>query len=162
MVLKTEKFIISEMTVDDINGILEVYNSNQNFLLSHINKKSISIDWLIEEQQEMKEANFKTLVVKEDNSIIGFIDVCIEEESYLSLMIIHNEYRGRGYGKEIYHALEQYLEKMNSKRIRIDVVYNYNEKVLQFWGNRGFKETEKIKLQWTDITLDAIVMKKEL
>ena len=50
----------------------------------------------------------------------------------------------------------------NLKRIRIDAVYNYNEEVLQFWKNRGFKEIEKIQLHWTDRLLDAIVLKKNL
>jgi len=162
MLLKTKNLSISDVNEEDIRGVLEVYNSNTDFLLSHMNKREVNIEWLMQEQEEMKGIDFKTLIVKENNNIIGFIDICLKEECYLSLLMVHNEYRNKGYGKEIYEALEEYLRKINLKSVRIDVVYNYNEAVLRFWINRGFKEIEKAQLQWADTLLDAVVMKKSL
>lgn len=162
MLLKTKNLSISDVNEEDIRGVLEVYNSNKDFLLSHMNKREVNIEWLMQEQEEMKGIDFKTLIVKENNNIIGFIDICLKEECYLSLLMVHNEYRNKGYGKEIYEALEEYLRKINLKSIRIDVVHNYNESVLRFWRNRGFKEIEKVQLQWADTLLDAVVMKKSL
>lgn len=164
MILKTKKFVISEMSEEDINGVLDVYNSNQDFLLSHMDRREISIEWLKKEQEEMKDMNFKTLIVKENinDSIVGFIDFCPMEECYLSLMMVHSLYKNKGYGKEIYEGLENYLRNENLKRIRIDVVNNYDGSVLKFWKNRGFKEIEKVQLQWSDKLLDAIVLKKNL
>ncbi len=161
---KTKNFIISEMKEEDNKGILDVYNSNQDFLLSHVDRKKVSMEWLKQEQKKMKDINFKTLLVKENknDNIIGFIDICILEECYLSLFMVHSLYKGKGYGKEIYEQLENYLRNTNSKVIKIDVVYNYNESVLQFWKNKGFKETEKVKLKWSDKLLDVIVLKKNL
>lgn len=110
----------------------------------------------------MKGTNFVTLVVEENksNTMIGFIDVGFMEECYLSLLMVHDKFRYRGYGKEIYDEIENYSRKQNLKGIRIDVAYNYNQIVLQFWRNRGFKEVEQIELQWAGKLFDAIVMKK--
>lgn len=59
-------------------------------------------------------------------------------------------------------GLENYLRNANLKSIRIDVVNSYDGSVLKFWKNRGFKEIEKVQLQWSDKLLDAIVLKKSL
>ncbi len=127
---------------------MEVYNSNQDFLIHHIGKREVSPEWLLQEQSEMSATNFRTLVVAENksNTIIGFIDIDFTEECYLSLLMVHEAFRCRGYGKEIYDE--------------IDVVCEYKGTVLQFWRNRGFKEIKGIKLQWADKSFDAIVMKK--
>ncbi len=84
--LKTKNFSMSEIAEEDINGVLEVYNSNQDFLLSHMGKKEVSVEWLMQEHEAMKNMNFKTLIVKENtnNTIIGFIDLWLMEECYLS------------------------------------------------------------------------------
>ncbi|SCZ11171.1 GNAT family N-acetyltransferase [Alkaliphilus peptidifermentans] len=164
MNLRTENFSISELTEEDVKGILEVYNSNQDFLLSHMERREVSVEWLRQEIEEMKKANFKTLIVKENinDTVIGFIDFSPMEECYLSLLMVHSLYRSKGYGKEIYDEFENYTRIINAKRIRIDAVYNYNKEVLQFWENRGFNEIEEIQLKWSDKLLDAIVMKKNV
>ena len=164
MILKAKNLRISERTAEDVKGILEVYNSNQDFLLSHIDRREVSVEWLMQEYEEMKKMNFKTLVVKQNinDTIIGFIDFCPIEECYLSLLMVHDLHRSKGYGKEIYEEFENYIRTINLKRIRIDVVNNYNDKVLQFWKNRGFNEIEKIQLKWSDKPLDAVVMIKNL
>ena len=54
MILKTKNFIISEITEEDMNGVLDVYNSNEDFLLSHLGRREVSIQWLKQEQEEMK------------------------------------------------------------------------------------------------------------
>ncbi|WP_051569106.1 GNAT family N-acetyltransferase [Alkaliphilus transvaalensis] len=164
MILKTENFTISEATKEDEKGILDVYNSNQLFLLSHMGRKEVSLEWLKQEHEEMKEMNFKTLIVKENfnDTVIGFIDFCPIEECYLSLLMVHNLYRSKGLGKEIYEEFENYIRMKKLKCIRIDVVYNYNKEVLHFWINRGFNEIEKTQLKWSHNLLDAIVMKKRL
>lgn len=164
MILETEKIRMCEATEEDFLGILEVYNSNQDFLLSHMGRSGVSAEWLEKEQKEMKEMKFKTLIVKENTNenLIGFIDIRPIEECYLSLLMVHKLYRGKGYGKEIYEKLENYLLNQHSKTIRIDVVYDNNKEILGFWENRGFKKIEKIQFKWSNTLLDAVVMKKNL
>ncbi|MCC5911286.1 MAG: GNAT family N-acetyltransferase [Clostridiaceae bacterium] len=160
----TENLRLCDIKNEDLQEIKEVYNSNPKFLFAHMDKDKIDIEWCIKEQEEMKEMNFKTLIIKAKVSgrIIGFIDYCLKEESYLSLLMLHSQYKNKGYGKEIYKAFEDYLKERKVRNIRIDVVYDYDETVLEFWEKRGFSRKEKIQLQWTDKTLDAIVMKKSL
>ena len=164
VILEAEKIRMCEATEEDFLGILEVYNSNQDFLLSHMGRSDVSAEWLEKEQKEMKEMKFKTLIVKENTNenLIGFIDIRPIEECYLSLLMVHKLYRGKGYGKEIYEKLENYLLNQHSKTIRIDVVYDNNKEILGFWENRGFKKIEKIQFKWSNTLLDAVVMKKNL
>mgnify|MGYP000954067909 CR=1 FL=1 len=60
------------------------------------------------------------------NNIIGFIDIDFTDECYLSLLMVHEAFRSRGYGKEIYDEIENYSRKQNLKGIRIDVACDYN------------------------------------
>lgn len=50
------------------------------------------------------------VVEKPSGEIIGLIDFRIGEESYLSLLMIHNDYANRGFGKQIYKAFEEYVK----------------------------------------------------
>ncbi|MEY8417285.1 hypothetical protein [Tissierella praeacuta] len=57
MILKTKKLTIKEIAEEDIKRVLEIYNSNQDFLMFHIGNQEVNMDWLIQEQKEMKDTN---------------------------------------------------------------------------------------------------------
>lgn len=164
MILEADNLLINEIEKGDSEVILEIYNSNKDFLLSHLDKKQVKLDWLTKEIESMKKSNFKTYKIKEksSNRIIGFIDLKLSEESYLSLMMIHRDYKNLGYGKKAYDLLEDYFRRENVKNIRVDVVYDYDDTVMKFWQNRGFDKIKNIKLRWEDQFLGAALMRKAL
>ncbi len=52
MILKTKKLTIKEIAEaeeeeEDIKRVLEIYNSNQDFLMFHIGNQEVNMDWLI-------------------------------------------------------------------------------------------------------------------
>ncbi|MBU5257377.1 hypothetical protein [Tissierella praeacuta] len=57
MILKTKKLTIKEIAEEDIKRVLEIYNSSQDFLMFHIGNQEVNMDWLIQEQKEMKDTN---------------------------------------------------------------------------------------------------------
>ncbi|WP_313757303.1 hypothetical protein [Tissierella sp.] len=57
MILKTKKLTIKEIAEEDIKRVLEIYNSNQDFLMFHIGNQEVNMDWLIQEQKEIKNTN---------------------------------------------------------------------------------------------------------
>jgi GNAT superfamily N-acetyltransferase len=164
MNFESKDFSIDLVEHKDINNIVEVYNSNRDFLVNHLDSDKITYDWIFEELESMKKSGFCSCKVVEKSSgkLIGILDFKLGEETYLSLLMIHNDYKNKGYGKAIYQALEQYAKSAKSKCMRIDVVTSYDDTVLDFWVRNGFDKFKEIELKWTEKTLPAVMMKKSL
>jgi len=162
MICESRDFFIDLVENRDLNDIVEVYNSNKKFLLNHTESDIVKYKWLIEELELMKKMNFCSCKVVEKSSgkIIGIIDFKIGEETYLSLLMIHNDYKNKGFGKLIYQALEAFVKSIKSRGIRIDVVTNYDDRVLNFWIRNGFNKFKNVELNWTGKVLPAVIMKK--
>ncbi|HYE09999.1 MAG TPA: GNAT family N-acetyltransferase [Patescibacteria group bacterium] len=162
MVFKSNEYVISFVDSKDLNEIIEVYNSNKQFLISHMNKEKVEKEWMLEEIESMKRIGFhccKT-VNSITGKIVGLLDFKIDKETYLSLLMIHKDQKNKGIGNSIYQAFERYVQSQDCKSIRIDVVTEYDNSVLDFWNRQGFIEHENIKLNWTGKVLPAITMKK--
>ncbi len=164
MIMEGEHFYIDYVTDKDISELTEVYNSNRDFLLNHMDKDHIEKDWMSEELRSMRDSGFTSykVVDKETSVIIGGIDILLKEEAYLSLLILHNNYKNKGLGKLIYSLMETHAISLGCKCLRIDVVTNYDHKVIDFWMKCGFLPNENIELNWTGKVLPAVVMRKQL
>ena len=51
--------------------------------------------------------------------------------------MLHNDFKNKGLGKLIFHDFEGYSKSLKSRCIRIDVVINYENSVLDFWVKNG-------------------------
>ncbi|MBC8060086.1 MAG: GNAT family N-acetyltransferase [Clostridiaceae bacterium] len=164
MIFESKGFYIDFVEDKDLNAIVEVYNSNKSFLVNHLDTEKIKPEWALEELESMKKTGFYSckVVKKSLGVIIGVIDFKIGDETYLSLLMLHNDYKNKGYGKLIYQELERYVKSVESKCMRIDVVTNYDENVLNFWIRNGFNKLKDVELNWKGKTLPAIIMKKNL
>ncbi|WP_313165164.1 GNAT family N-acetyltransferase [Sedimentibacter sp.] len=164
MFFELKDFCIDLAESKDSDEIAEVYNSNKQFLKSHMNRERVTNEWILQELESMKEAGFYPCKIVETMSgkIIGIIDFKAGEEAYLSLLMIKDDLKGKGIGKLIFQSFEKYARSQKSKCIRIDVVTDYDNSVLDFWINNGFVKIEDIKLNWTEKTLPAVIMRKYL
>lgn len=164
MLFGSEGFCVDLVEIKDVDGIASVYNSNKRFLASHMDKEKVSKEWILQELQSMKKVGFNSCKIIETNSgrVIGVMDFKISRETYLSLLMIHNDHRGKGLGKLIYRSFEEYAKAQGSKCVRIDVVTGYDDSVLDFWTKNGFAKIRDVELNWTGKTLPAITMKKNL
>jgi len=164
MLFQTKDFYVDIIDNKDLNEIVEIYNSNKNFLLSHMNMENITGQWVIEEIESMKKAGFYSCKIVDIplGKMIGIIDFKIGKETYLSLLVIHKDLKCRGYGKLILHAFEEYAKTLKSQYIRIDVVTNYDSSVLDFWIKNKFIKFEEVELNWVGKILPAVSMKKYL
>lgn len=156
-----DNYRIKEIEKNDIDKIVDIYNSNKTFLENHLGISTVSKDFIINEIEEMKKIGFTSLAIKnnEDN-IVGICDFKIGDEVYLSLLMIDDKLKGKGLGTIIYNHLEKIFKSKNSKKIRIDVVYDYKENVLSFWKKQGFIPNEKVQLEWNGYKSKAIKMYK--
>jgi GNAT superfamily N-acetyltransferase len=164
MIFETEGFYIDLVENADVNDVVEVYNSNRNFLQNHVGTDKITKEWILDEIESMRKVDFYSCKIVEKNSgkLIGIIDFKVGEETYLSILMLHKDYKKKGLGALIYQALEEYAKSEKSKGMRIDVVTNYDDAVLDFWMKNGFEKIKEIELNWTGKILPAVVMKKNL
>lgn len=92
MIFETKGFYVDLVEKKDLNDIVEVYNSNKHFLIAHMDTDNIKHEWLFKELESMKKVDFYSckVVEKISDKIIGVIDFKLGEETYLSLLMIHN------------------------------------------------------------------------
>lgn len=148
---------------EDIDKILDIYNSNRSFLENHLGVSAVTKEFILNEMKEMKKSGFQSFVIKDNaDRIIGICDIKISEESYLSLFMINGKMKRSGLGSDIYNQMEEFLKAEGVKRIRIDVVYDYEDNVVGFWEKNGFMHYEKIQLEWNGYKSKAIRMCKSI
>ena len=158
-----DKYTFSKVELNDIHKVVEIYNSNVSFLMAHMGISNISKEFVSNEINEMKSVGFISSVIKDNKGeIIGVCDFKIQEEAYLSLLMIHSKFKGNGLGKDIYNHLERVFKSKNVKRVRIDVVYDYEENVLGFWEKQGFVSKEKVELECNGHKYNATKMYKSI
>ena len=164
MFFQSKDFYVDLIENKDLNEVVKVYNSNKHFLVKHMDKEEITNEWIFQELESMKEVGFYSCKIVDINSenIMGIMDFKVGEETYLSLLMIHNDFKSKGLGKLIFHAFEEYVKSLKSKCIRIDVVTNYENSVLDFWIKNGFIKFKDIELNWIGKILPAVTMKKSL
>ena len=164
MLFETDSTYVNVAGPDDIDNIVEIYNANPVFLMAHIDREKVGTQWIEDEINKMKEIGFMCckVVLKNSKTSIGILDFSVKEECYLSLLMLHPDYKHLGLGSEVYEGLEQFAKAHKSERIRIDVVTSYDRGVLDFWVSKGFDIIEMVELNWSGKNLPAVIMKKNI
>ncbi|MGN2370119.1 GNAT family N-acetyltransferase [Clostridium cagae] len=158
-----DNYIIEKVNQNDVIKIVDIYNSHKNFLNSHMRISSVSKGFVLNEIEEMKNIGFISSTIKDNKGeIVGLCDFKIADEVYLSLLMIDAKLKGNGLGRVIYNQLENLFKYKNASRIRIDVVYGYQENVFGFWKKQGFISSEKIELEWNGYKSQAVKMYKTI
>ena len=164
MIFESRDFYINTIENNDIEEICEIYNSNEHFLLNHMNVNNVTSKWMLVEITCARKTGFKSckIVDKASGKKIGIVDFKFGEETYLSLLMIHNDFRGKGIGKVFFINFEEYLKSLKGKSIRIDVGTGYDNSVFDFWDKNGFISFQDVKLNWAGNILSAVTMRKYL
>lgn len=150
MLFESKDLQIDVIAQDDLSDVVDLYNSNTDSLLTHTGVHNVTSEWVRNEWTSMSSLGFTSCKAldKTTKRLVGIIDFKVDEESYLSLLMVHSDYANRGLGKQIYRAFGRYVKSLGSKRIRLDVVTGYSDKVINFWRANGFRELEDILLNW--------------
>lgn len=157
------KYTFHKMEENYVDAVVDIYNSNKTFLQNHMGISRVTKDFILKEIEEMKNHGFDSLIIKNNpGEIVGVCDFKIEDEAYLSLLMIDDKHRGNGIGGRVYNQLEKIFKSKKVSSVRIDVVCDYEENVLRFWEKQGFVANEKINLYWNGYKLNAIKMYKSI
>ncbi|MGZ3771140.1 MAG: GNAT family N-acetyltransferase [Bdellovibrio sp.] len=107
---------------DDFNRLLpDGYNSKDNFLYSAKDEKE---------------------------NILGFIWFCIRgaegnKRAFICDVVIEEQYRGKGYGKQMMLLMEQEAKKKGSNRIGLHV-FGFNETAIRLYQSLGYATTDLV------------------
>ncbi len=158
-----DNYVFAKVNQKDVCKIVDIYNSNKNFLKNHIGISKVSKEFIFNEIEEMKNIGFTSYTIKDNkDEIVGLCDFKIEDEVYLSLLMIDAKLKRNGIGQAIYNELERIFKYNNASGIRIDVVYGYEDNAIGFWKKQGFISGEKIELEWNSYKSKAIKMYKTI
>lgn len=70
-----DNYIIDTVDKNDINRIVDIYNSNKTFLCSHMGISSVSKEFILNEIEEMKKVTFSSSIIKDNKGeIAGYCD----------------------------------------------------------------------------------------
>ena len=78
------KYMIRDVQEKDIKVIVDIYNSNYQFLFHHLGVKSVDETFMIQELSTMRKLGFRpSVIVNQQNSKIqGILDYKLEQEVY--------------------------------------------------------------------------------
>lgn len=166
VLIEFDQFQLIPLTSENVERALEVYNSNEDFLVDHLGETRVPQDWLTEELHHANESGFTIFGVHKTDTgdVLGIIDLGLFGDlAYLSLLILKKDAQRKGVGSEIFQNLELFLKKKKMKTIRLDVVKGRGfEGVLAFWKHHGFVEQNEIIVKWRHRRLPACAMKKDI
>ncbi|MCY0898196.1 MAG: GNAT family N-acetyltransferase [Firmicutes bacterium] len=164
MIWETASHYVDIAQPKDMDALAEVYNSHPAFLHSHLHRSAITNNWLMNEIKAMSAGGFWSCTVKQKPAgrVVGLLDVNVDKETYLSLLMVHHQYAHQGMGQQIYEGLEAYARDRECHTMWIDVVTEYDDRVMKFWTRNGFQRVNPITLEWDGVVLHAIRMAKTL
>lgn len=155
---------IRKATKDDVDKIVEIYNSNSKFLTTHLGVELVDNSFINSEMVQMDAVGFLSCVIINVNTgeIIGVLDYKPDTTVYLSLIMLDSKFHGKGLGTLAYNSFEGDMTRSKKQSIRIDVVNDYAGNVVGFWGKQGFIPQKEIQLKWGSKQSNALVMTKSI
>ena len=129
-----------------------------------IEEESNPVPWTIKNFKDCIDKGYYSLVLKEDNKVIGFAILSVStEESHLLNIGLTSLKRGRGLGRELLEKMIMAAEVMGSKKIFLEVRIS-NVIAIDLYKASGFKEVglRKKYYRLKEGREDAILMSKSL
>lgn len=146
-----EEFLVRRVTEQDVDAVLVLYNSNQEFY--HKYPPMPTRESLLE---DIKDNSYRGVYV--DDKLIGILQLMKEESEENTVRIpffmLHNNYQGRGIGTAFLEQIFNNLSENGYEQVRI-AVDREQLKQCEFWTYLGFKmdETDDTKKNVVELIL---------
>jgi GNAT superfamily N-acetyltransferase len=129
---------LEEIAAEKISIAQEIVLSNKTYNVLENGREIRTID---EIKEEFLNPDTKSYFIKVDESYIGLIDYLEENPKdhypWLGLLMIHESYKGKGFGKKAYLQFEQQLIQEGKQAVRLGVL-TQNTHARNFWESLGF------------------------
>ncbi len=136
---------IKDLLVELQNYLIDIDNWHTQIMLPEYREKYFKMDI-----DKVKNQNGKIYLEVENNTVNGLIMGVVEEKDDIDKLtndcakigsvielIVKNNIRGNGIGKNLLKKLEEYFKSINCKRINIEV-FGPNKKGLNFYGKNDY------------------------
>lgn len=137
-------FFISDSHLESISGFIGSHlDSPSHLSYSGINKLHSCIDYL-----DIK--NDVSFVLEASGNIRGvFLAAYRGQKGYIPLIVVHKEYRRRGYGKVLLQKGLSFLAEAGCKEVILEVLSD-NKQAISLYRSEGFKMAESLLTYRTD------------
>jgi len=142
---------ISTASINDMPELIELLNDlfTQDIeFIPDLEKQKAGLETIIT-NPEIGEI----LVLKGDGEILGMVSLLYSistalggKVAILEDMIIHKDYRGKGFGKELLGEAIRFSKERNCLRLTLLTDFN-NDSAIQFYQKFGFKKSEMIPMR---------------
>ncbi|WP_163102128.1 GNAT family N-acetyltransferase [Peribacillus alkalitolerans] len=126
------------LTEENIYIAEEIVNSNRAYNKMENGHETRST---VEVKEDLINGKSEPFFIKADDTYIGLIDymMCNEKDRYpwLGLLMIHEDYKGYGYGTSAYLLYEQQMKERGVEILRLAVLKE-NVPARKFWERLGF------------------------
>ena len=136
---------IKDLLVELQNYLIDIDNWHTQIMLPEYREKYFKMDI-----DKVKNQNGKIYLEVENNTVNGLIMGVVEEKDDIDKLtndcaktgsvielIVKNNIRGNGIGKNLLEKLEEYFKSINCKRINIEV-FGPNKKGLNFYEKNDY------------------------
>lgn len=132
--------IFELITPRSLEIAISIVNSNPSYNVLENGRPSRTRQ---EVSSEFLNTSTESYLIKYDDKYIGVIDFLKNNPKdnypWIGLLMIHQDYHSKGYGKKVYLAFEEKIINQNpGNRVRLGVLKN-NKKAIKFWECLGFK-----------------------
>ena len=135
-------YTIRQASVEDARIIREIAHVAFRATYATIISQSqidYMIEWMYSEDTLKKElaGNVTYLLLETDGKNVGYVSFEPEDSSLFHLHKIYllPEFQGRGYGKVLFNAAEEFMKKSGAEAFELNV--NRNNKALDFYKHLG-------------------------
>ena len=136
---------IKDLLVELQNYLIDIDDWHTQIMLPEYREKCFKMD-----MEKVKNQDGKIYLEIENNTVNGLIMGVVEEKDDIDKLtndcaktgsvielIVKNNIRGNGIGKNLLEKLEEYFKSINCKRINIEV-FGPNKKGLNFYGKNDY------------------------
>lgn len=140
--MNSEKIIIRHYQLEDKSFLLDLIDLNTPKYFAVAEKSDF--EHYLENERELY------YVISFEEKIIGCGGINFEEEKSIGIIswdIIHPDFHGKGFGKQL---LDYRLAELNSKKSVKKIIVRTSQLTYQFYEKAGFKIVEIIPNYWAE------------
>lgn len=145
----SRRLLYAPVTAGDFPALLDIYNSNPDYLEYAYGQRSVSIDTVLQDHAEnaaLTDAYSYGLRTASGHSLIGVAQFILQNprdgHPWLGLLMIARQAQGRGYAKEFLDCLIHWYRENGYTSLHLGVLEK-NQAVVPFYESCGFAVYEE-------------------
>jgi RimJ/RimL family protein N-acetyltransferase len=145
--IETARLAITPFGTEDvIDELLEVFNSNPDYLETSDGKRAYDrADVESYLSGNVGRGRCLAIRLRADGSLVGTAGLIVPHSEgcpWIALLIVHGDHQGDGIGREAVHALEAAFAEDGWQEVRLAVLAG-NERTLPFWRQVGYEVVDE-------------------